>query len=131
MDGVHGIVGAYPIGADIPVLALHHLGPHGKGVLGGGIPELDVSDYPPHQPQGPGGEHLAVGVLDLLLDADIELHAQLLGDVLGKGWVQSVQPLHYGHVPPRELILLLRTVGPAQLEAVPWHGELPRAYHVP
>ena len=73
VDGVHCVIGGETVGTDIPVLSLHHLGPHGNGPLRRGVPKLNVPDNPPHQPQIHGSKHLSVGVLDLLLDADIQL----------------------------------------------------------
>src|SRR5699024_9157580 len=88
VDGIDGVVGGKAVGPDVAVLPLHHLVPHGEGALRGGVPELDVPDDAAHQAQVHGGNHVAVGGFNLLLDADVELNAAALGQLPGKEGVQ-------------------------------------------
>lgn len=125
MDGVDRVIGGEAVGADIAVFPFYNLGPHGQGALRGGVPELDIPHDAAHQAQVHGGDHLAVGGLDLLLDADVQLDTGPLWKLSGKLGVQTVDPLYNDHILGAQLIAPQLPLRAAQGEIIGGHRELP------
>ena len=92
----------------------------GRVRAAGALEDVDVYKRQVH-----GRDHLAVGGLDLLLDADIQLDTGPLWKLSGKLGVQTVDPLYNDHILGAQLIAPQLPLRAAQGEIIGGHRELP------
>ena len=105
VDRVDRVIRRHAVGADVFVLARNDVRPHGERALRRRVAELHVARDAADQPQIHRRNHLAVRILDLLLDADVQLDRAALGQILRKDRVQRVDALHDDKTVPAQIEL--------------------------